>query len=105
MGNISLAGKTVVITGASRGIGRSIALRVAREGANVVIASKTVDDSAQKLKGTIHEVAAAVEADAWRALMDVPGMTVATAGRIGAVGATTVRRWLATPRRASGSCS
>ena len=68
MGNISLAGKTVVITGASRGIGRSIALRVAREGANVVIASKTVDDSGQKLKGTIHEVAAAVEAEGGQAL-------------------------------------
>lgn len=68
MGAISLNGKTVVITGASRGIGRAIALRVAREGANVVIASKTVDDSAQKLKGTIHDVAREVEEAGGRAL-------------------------------------
>ena len=68
MGAISLAGKTVVITGASRGIGRAIALRVAREGANVVIASKTVDDSAQKLKGTIFDVAREVEEAGGRAL-------------------------------------
>lgn len=51
------------------------------------------------------DAAAAVEATAWRALMDVPGMTVSTAGRIGAVGPTTVRRWLATATPAQASCS
>lgn len=38
-----LKGKTVIITGASRGIGRKIALRAAKDGANVVIVAKTVD--------------------------------------------------------------
>jgi citronellol/citronellal dehydrogenase len=64
----SLKGKTVVITGASRGIGEAIALRLAAEGANLVLAAKTVDDSAQKLKGTIHDVAEAVEAAGGKAL-------------------------------------
>ena len=40
---MSLTGKTVFITGASRGIGRAIALKVARDGANVVIAAKTAE--------------------------------------------------------------
>ncbi len=64
----SLKGKTVIITGASRGIGEAIALRLAREGANLVLAAKTVDDSTQKLKGTIHDVAEAVEAAGGKAL-------------------------------------
>jgi len=42
-------------------------------------------------------VAAAVEAAAWRELMTVPGMTVATAARIGETPVSTVRRWLTTP--------
>ena len=50
-------GRTVLITGASRGIGRAIALRLARGGANVVIAAKS-DESHPRLPGTIHEVAA-----------------------------------------------
>jgi len=68
MTHLSLAGKTIIITGASRGIGRAIALRCARDGANVVIASKTVDDTAQKLKGTIFDVAREVEAAGGQAL-------------------------------------
>lgn len=68
MGDFSLHGKTVIITGASRGIGRAMALRVARDGANVVIASKTVDDTGQKLKGTIFDVAREVEAAGGQAL-------------------------------------
>jgi len=56
----NLSGKTLFITGASRGIGRAIALRAARDGANVAIASKS-DVANPKLPGTIHSVAAEVE--------------------------------------------
>ncbi len=52
----TLSEKTVFITGASRGIGRAIALRCARDGANVVIAAKS-DQPHPKLPGTIHTVA------------------------------------------------
>ncbi|MES2818390.1 MAG: NAD(P)-dependent oxidoreductase [Pseudomonadota bacterium] len=64
---MSLSGKTLFITGASRGIGREIALRAARDGANLVIAAKSADTHA-KLPGTIHSVAAEVEAAGGRAL-------------------------------------
>jgi citronellol/citronellal dehydrogenase len=63
----ALKGKTVFITGASRGIGRAIALRCAQDGANIVIAAKTVEPH-PKLSGTIHSVAAEVEAAGGRAL-------------------------------------
>jgi len=66
-GGVSLRGKTVFITGASRGIGRAIALRCAREGANVVIAAKTSQPH-PKLPGTIHTVAAEVVAAGGHAL-------------------------------------
>lgn len=51
-----LAGCTVFITGASRGIGKSIALKAARDGANIVIAAKTAE-SHPKLPGTIYSAA------------------------------------------------
>jgi citronellol/citronellal dehydrogenase len=57
----SLSGKTLFITGASRGIGLAIALRAARDGANIAIAAKT-DRPHPKLPGTIHTAAAAIEA-------------------------------------------
>ena len=60
-------GRTIFITGASRGIGHAIALRVAREGANVVVAAKT-DRPHPILPGTIHTAAADVEAVGGRAL-------------------------------------
>jgi citronellol/citronellal dehydrogenase len=55
-----LRGKTVFITGSSRGIGRAIALRCARDGANVVITGKTAEAHA-KLPGTIHSVVEEVD--------------------------------------------
>lgn len=63
----SLQGKTLVITGASRGIGRSIAIRAAQDGANVVVAAKTAEKHA-KLEGTIFETAEAVEKAGGKAL-------------------------------------
>jgi len=56
-----LQGRTLFITGASRGIGLAIALRAARDGANIVIAAKTTEPN-PKLPGTIHSAAAEVEA-------------------------------------------
>jgi citronellol/citronellal dehydrogenase len=66
-GSPSLRGKIIFITGASRGIGRSIALRAARDGAHVAICAKTVEPH-PKLPGTIHTVAAEVEAAGGKAL-------------------------------------
>lgn len=63
----TLSGKTLFITGASRGIGLSIALRAARDGANVAIAAKSSVPN-PRLPGTIHSAAAAVEAAGGRAL-------------------------------------
>jgi citronellol/citronellal dehydrogenase len=63
----SLKDKTIIITGASRGIGRAMALRFAREGANLVIAAKSAEPH-PKLEGTIHETASAVETAGGRAL-------------------------------------
>lgn len=57
----SLTGKTVFITGASRGIGRAIALRLAREKANIIITGKTVDPH-PTLPGTVYSVAEEVKA-------------------------------------------
>ncbi|KAI2659983.1 hydroxysteroid dehydrogenase 2 [Labeo rohita] len=62
-----LAGCTVFITGASRGIGKAIALKAARDGANVVIAAKTADPH-PKLPGTIYTAAAEIEAAGGKAL-------------------------------------
>jgi citronellol/citronellal dehydrogenase len=62
-----LKGSTVFITGASRGIGREIALVCAKAGANIVIAAKTTEPH-PKLPGTIFTVAAEIEALGVRAL-------------------------------------
>ncbi|WP_374443752.1 SDR family oxidoreductase [Stella sp.] len=64
---MSLAGRTLFITGASRGIGLAIALRAASDGAAVAIAAKTVDPH-PKLEGTIHTAAAAIAAAGGRAV-------------------------------------
>ena len=57
---MSLKGKTLFISGGSRGIGLAIALRAARDGANVAIAAKTAEPN-PKLPGTIHTAAAEIE--------------------------------------------
>jgi citronellol/citronellal dehydrogenase len=64
---MSLKGKTLFITGGSRGIGLAIALKAARDGANVAIAAKTVEPH-PKLEGTIHTAAAEIEKAGGRAL-------------------------------------
>ncbi len=63
----TLKGRTVFVTGASRGIGRAIALRAARDGANVVIAAKSAEPH-PKLSGTIFSVAEEVQAAGGHAL-------------------------------------
>ncbi len=63
----SLAGKTLFITGASRGIGLAIGLRAARDGANIAIAAKTAEPN-PKLPGTIYSAARDIEAAGGRAL-------------------------------------
>ena len=64
---MSLKGKTLFITGASRGIGLAIALRAARDGANIAVAAKTAEPH-PKLPGTIHTAAAEIERAGGRAL-------------------------------------
>lgn len=63
----NLKDKVIFITGASRGIGREIALRCAKDGAKIIIAAKT-DKPHPTLEGTIHTVAAEVEAAGGQAL-------------------------------------
>jgi citronellol/citronellal dehydrogenase len=64
---MSLKGKTLFITGASRGIGLAIALRAARDGANIAIAAKT-ETPHPKLEGTIHSAAEVIERTGGQAL-------------------------------------
>jgi citronellol/citronellal dehydrogenase len=63
----TLKGKTLFITGASRGIGKAIALRAAKDGANIIIAAKT-ESPHPKLEGTIHATADEVRAAGGQAL-------------------------------------
>ncbi len=63
----SLKGKTLFITGASRGIGKAIALRAAADGANIVIAAKTTEPH-PSLPGTIHSAAEEIRAAGGQAL-------------------------------------
>jgi len=63
----TLNGKTLFITGASRGIGLAIALRAAVDGANVVVAAKTAEEN-PKLPGTIFTAAREIERAGGKAL-------------------------------------
>lgn len=63
----SFKNKTVFITGASRGIGKAIALKLAREEANIIVAAKTVEED-PRLGGTIYSVAKEIEAAGGKAL-------------------------------------
>jgi citronellol/citronellal dehydrogenase len=63
----SLAGKTMIMSGGSRGIGLAIAVRAARDGANIAIVAKT-DQPDPRLPGTIHTAAAEIEAAGGTAL-------------------------------------
>ena len=64
---MSLKGKTLFITGASRGIGLAIALKAARDGANIAVAAKT-ETPHPKLPGTIHSAAQEIEKAGGKAL-------------------------------------
>jgi citronellol/citronellal dehydrogenase len=65
--SLSLKGKTLFITGASRGIGKAIALRAAKDGANIIIAAKTAEEN-PKLPGTIYSAKEEIEAAGGKAL-------------------------------------
>ena len=89
----TLHGKTVFISGGSRGIGLAIALRAARDGANIAIAAKT-DTPHPTLPGTIHTAAAQIEAAGGRALAivcdirdeaQVAAAVVATVAKFGGI--------------------
>src|SRR3954464_11086357 len=88
---MSLAGKTLFITGATRGIGKAIALRAARDGANVAVVGKT-DAPHPKLPGTVHDAVREIEAAGGRAIPSVadrpPGEQVRAASEatVGAFG-------------------
>ncbi len=64
---MTLAGKTILMSGGSRGIGLAIAVRAARDGANVAILAKT-DTPHPKLEGTVHTAAEAIRAAGGNAL-------------------------------------
>lgn len=88
-----LAGKTVLLSGGSRGIGLAIALRCAADGANIALLAKT-DTPHPKLEGTVHTAAEAIEAAGGRALPivgdvrnddDVAAAVLKTQGEFGGI--------------------
>ncbi|GAA3757342.1 NAD(P)-dependent oxidoreductase [Microbacterium kribbense] len=88
-----LAGKTILISGGSRGIGLAIALRAARDGANIALLAKT-DTPHPKLEGTVHTAAAQIRDAGGQALpivgdvrsdSDVSGAVLTTRGEFGGI--------------------
>ena len=77
---MSLSGKTLFISGASRGIGLAIALRAARDGANVALIAKTAEPH-PKLEGTVYTAAEQIEAAGGKALPIVGDIRDDDAGR------------------------
>lgn len=86
----TLAGRTILMSGGSRGIGLAIALRAARDGANVALIAKT-DQPHPKLEGTIHTAAAAI-ADAGGEALAIVG-DIRDEGRVAEAVAETVERF------------
>ncbi|WP_396658305.1 SDR family oxidoreductase [Microbacterium sp.] len=89
----SLAGKTVLMSGGSRGIGLAIALRAARDGANIALLAKT-DTPHPKLEGTVHTAAEAIRAAGGNALpivgdvridADITAAVLKTRGEFGGI--------------------
>ena len=88
-----LAGKTILLSGGSRGIGLAIALRAAADGANIALMAKT-DTPHPKLEGTVHSAAEAIRAAGGQALPivgdvrdddDVTGAVLKTQGEFGGI--------------------
>lgn len=63
---MSLIGRSVIVTGASRGVGRAIACRFAQEGANITLMAKTVDEQTCKLAGTLLETQEIINSADWK---------------------------------------
>ena len=66
---MSFNGKTTIITGSSRGIGKAIALRLAKEGAHIIVVAKSVEEN-PKLGGTIFSAAKEIEEGGGKAMQE-----------------------------------
>jgi citronellol/citronellal dehydrogenase len=89
----TLAGRVAIVTGSSRGIGRALALGLAREGCRVVVAAKSIETT-DRLPGSIHTVAAEIQAGGGEALpiqvdvreeLQVEGMVARSLDRFGRI--------------------